>query len=234
MTTDSFFALMIGAMIALFFGTVLTLAGYRFFLFLLPIFGFFFGFALGAQTVTALFGDGFLSTVTSWVVGFGFAMIFAVLSYAFYIVAVGLIGAALGYALGVGVMEAIGLNFGFIVWLVGIVAAMVVGAGVLLLNVQKLVIIVATSVLGAGVIVATYLYLFGGQPAAQLAQNPVRTALAASPFWTIIFLLIAIVGVALQLQTTKRYEVESYNRFAEMTGGETVEAIGPATGASSV
>src|SRR5690242_3022132 len=128
MTTESFFAVTIGAMIALFFGTLLVLAGYRFFLFLLPIFGFFFGFTLGAQTVTALFGDGFLSTVTSWVVGFGFALIFAVLSYAFYIVAVGLIGAALGYALGVGILEAIGLNFGFIVWLVGIVAAMVVGA----------------------------------------------------------------------------------------------------------
>jgi len=223
MTNDSFFALMIGGMIALFFGTLLTFSGYRFWLFLLPVLGFFFGFALGAQTVTALFGDGFLSTVTSWVVGFGFAMIFAVLSYAFYIVAVGLVGAALGYALGVGILEAIGLNFGFLVWVVGIVAAMAVGAAVLLLNVQKWVVIIATSVLGAGVIIGTFLYLFGGLPSAQIAQNPVRVALQASPLWTLLFLLLAGAGIGLQFATTKRYEIESYNRFADMTGGESVE-----------
>ena len=73
MTTDSFFALAIGGMLALFFGTVLLLGGYRFFLILLPILGFFFGFGLGAQTVQALFGGGFLSTVTGWIVGFGVA-----------------------------------------------------------------------------------------------------------------------------------------------------------------
>ena len=92
MTSDSFFALAIGGMLALFFGSVLLFGGYRFFMFLLPIFGFFFGFGLGAQTVQALFGGGFLSTVTSWIVGFGMALIFALLSYMFYFVAVGLIG----------------------------------------------------------------------------------------------------------------------------------------------
>jgi len=42
-----------------------VVGGYRFFIFLLPIWGFFFGFGLGAQAVQALFGDAFLSTVTS-------------------------------------------------------------------------------------------------------------------------------------------------------------------------
>ena len=39
----------------------------------------------------------------------------------FYFAAVALIGGALGYAVGVGLMEAIGLDFGFLVWAVGIV-----------------------------------------------------------------------------------------------------------------
>ena len=62
MSTDSFFALAVTAVIALFFGSVLAFAGYRFFLVLLPIFGFLFGFGLGAQTIQAIFGEGFLST----------------------------------------------------------------------------------------------------------------------------------------------------------------------------
>src|SRR5215467_13913910 len=147
MTSDSFFALMVGGIIALLFGSILLLSGYRFFLFLLPIWGFIFGFGLGAETVQAIFGDAFLSTVTSWVVGFGVALVFAVLSYLFYFAAVAIVGGALGYALAVGLLQAIGLNFGFVVWLVGLVAAVVVGVGVLVLNVQKWVVILATAIL---------------------------------------------------------------------------------------
>jgi hypothetical protein len=226
MTTDSFFALAIGGMLALGFGTVLLLGGYRFFLILLPILGFFFGFGLGAQTVQALFGGGFLATVTGWVVGFGVAVLFAVLSYLFYFMAVGLIGGMLGYAIGTGLMEAIGFDVGFLVWLVGIVAAIALGAAVLFLNVQKWVVIAATAILGAGVITGTFLLLFGG-PAAQLLQNPVRAALQSSPLLTISFLLLAILGAVAQFQTTSGYEVESYNRFAEMSGAEPTSVGGP-------
>jgi hypothetical protein len=149
------------------------------------------------------------------VVGFVVAVIFAVLSYLFYFCAVALIGGSLGYALGVGLMEAIGLDFGFIVWLVGIVAAIVIGVLVLVLNIQKWVIIVATALLGAGVIVGTFLFLFGGLPSAQLVQNPVRHVLQTSPFWLIVFLMVAVLGGVAQYQMTRRWEIVTYNRLAE-------------------
>jgi hypothetical protein len=217
MTTDSFFALMIGSMIALFFGFVLTVAGYRFFIFLLPILGFFFGFVFGAQTVQAIFGTGFLSTISSWIVGFFFAMAFAVMSYLFYFLAVALVAGALGYAVGVGLLQAIGLDFGFLVWLVGIILGAAVAVGAIVFNVQKWVVIVATAVLGAGTIVSTFLFLFSGQSSGQLLQNPVRVALQASPFWTITFLVIAAVGVLVQYQMNRRFEVETYERLTGMT-----------------
>jgi hypothetical protein len=231
MTSDSFFALAVGGMIALFFGYLLLFAGYRFFLFLLPILGFVFGFGLGAQTVQALFGQAFLSTVTSWIVGFGMAVIFAALSYLFYIMAVAIVGGALGYALLVGILEAIGLQFGFVVWLVGILAAIAFGAGVIIFNVQKYVVIASTAILGAGVIVGTFLFLFGGLPAGEIALNAVRTALSGSPFWTIAFLALAGIGGIVQYESTKRVEVQTYNRFAELYGGEPepVGETGPVT-----
>jgi Domain of unknown function (DUF4203) len=218
-TTDSFFGLAFTSMIATFFGFVLAFGGYRFFLILLPIWGFFFGFGLGAQSVQAIFGDGFLSTATSWVVGFAAGALFAAASYLFYIVAVGLIGASLGYALGVGLVMAIGFDFGLLAWLVGIVFAIVFGAGVLLLNIQKWVIIAATALLGAGVIVGTLLFLFGGLPAPQLVQNPVRLVLQTSPLWMIVFLAIAGVGAAAQIRTTRSFELATYNRLTEAPAG---------------
>jgi hypothetical protein len=112
-------------------------------------------------------------------------------------------------------MQAIGLDFGFIVWLVGIVLAVVVGAATLLLNIQKWVIIAATAALGAGTIVGTFLFLFGGLPPAQLVVNPVRHVLQTSPFWLIVFVLIAVLGGAVQYQTSRWWQIESYNRLME-------------------
>ena len=215
MTTDSFFALAIAGMLMLFLGVVLAFAGYRFFVVLLPIFGFLFGFGFGAQTVQALFGEGFLSTVSSWLVGLLFAISFALFSYLFFIFAVALVAGAMGYALGAGVMQALGFDFGFLVWLVGLVAALAFVAGALVLNVQKYIVIAATAVLGAGLIVGTFLYLFGGLPAAETTANPVRAALQSSPLWLLVFLGIATLGGVAQFQTTRRWEVETFNRLAQ-------------------
>ena len=86
--------------IALVFGVAVAFRGYRFFLVLLPILGFVIGFTLGAQTLQAIFDVGFLTTVTSWVVGFLVGLLFGVLSYLFYFVGVALLSFGLGYAIG--------------------------------------------------------------------------------------------------------------------------------------
>ena len=108
------FELFCATLIALLFGAFVCFAGYRFFIILLPIWGFFFGFGLGAQAVQALLGDAFFGTVTSWAVGFIVALIFAVFSYLFYFFGVAILAGSLGYGLGVALMGAIGLQFGLI------------------------------------------------------------------------------------------------------------------------
>ena len=199
----------------LFLGFVLAFGGYRFFLVLLPIFGFIFGLGFGAQLTQALFGGGFLATATSWVVGLVFAVAFAAFSYLFYLFAVSFVAFALGYTLGVGVLEALGLDFGFLVWLVGALLGIAVAFGALMLNLQKYVVIAATAVLGAGLVVGTLLFLVGGLPPAETVANPVRAALQGSPLWLLLFLAVAVVGAVAQYQTTRRWEVETYNRLSE-------------------
>jgi hypothetical protein len=228
MTTDSFFATAIAGLLMLFLGSVLAFGGYRFFVVLLPVFGFLFGFGFGAQTTQALFGGGFLSTVTSWVVGLLFAVTFAVGSYLFYAFAVALVAFALGYALGAGVLQALGLDFGLLVWLVGAAAGIAFIVGALVLNVQKYVVIAATALLGAGLVVGTLLFLFDGLPAAETVANPVRAALQASPLWLLAFLAVAAAGGVAQYQTTRRWEVATFNR---LTGGSDADEATPVPGA---
>jgi hypothetical protein len=218
MTTDSFFALMCGGMIALLFGLVLAFAGYRLFLVLLPIWGFFFGFFLGAQAVQAIFGEAFLATVTSWVVGFIVAGVFAVLAYLFYLAAVALASFSLGYTASVGLLTALGLPLagGFIAWIIAVVVGVALAVVVLRFNIQKWVIEFGTAFLGAGAIVGVFVLLFGG-PAAQVLENPVKFVLNNSPFWLIVFVVLGIAGFVLQVMHNRSFEVKTYNRMSAPT-----------------
>ncbi len=218
MTTDSFFVLACGSLIAFLFGLTMVFSGYRLFLVLLPIWGFFFGLALGAQSLQALFGDAFLATITSWMVGFIVGAIFAVLSYLFYIFAVAIIAGSAGYALAVGLLTWIGLDMGLIVWLIGIVAGIALAAVAILFNLQKWVIIIATAIGGVGVIIGTFVMLFS-PTAASLFESPVRAVLSTSPLLAILALVLVVLGVVVQARNTRRYEVVAYNRWEEMDPG---------------
>src|SRR5512139_4044325 len=212
MANESLFAFACGGLIALLFGTALAFAGYRLFIFLLPIWGFFFGLALGAQSIQALFGDAFLATVTSWVVGFIVALVFAVLSYAFYLFAVAIIAGSLGYAVAVGLLTAIGLQMGFLVWVIGIVAAVALAIVTIVFNIQKWVIIAATAILGSATVFGTILLMFN--PAAQVMASPVKTMLSSSPLMTILFLVVAGLGIYFQFVSTRSVTVVEYNRMS--------------------
>ena len=211
MVNESFFTFACAGLIGLLFGAALAFSGYRLFIFLLPLWGFFFGLALGAQTIQAIFGDAFLATVTSWVVGFIVALIFAVLSYAFYMFAVAIIAGSLGYALAVGLLTAIGLQMGLLVWIIGIVAAVALAIVTLVLNIQKWVVIVATAILGSATIFGTILVLFN--PVAQVLANPVRTMISSSPLMTILFLIVAGLGIYFQFASTRTVTIVEYNRM---------------------
>jgi hypothetical protein len=200
-------------LIGLLFGLAVVFGGYRLFLILLPIWGFFFGFGLGAQTLQAIFGVGFLATISSWVLGFIVGAIFAVLSYLFYIFAVALLSGSFGYSLAVGILTAIGLNFGIIVWLIGIVAAIALAVIVLAFNIQKYAIIVITALAGTGAIIFTLLAATGSLTLADLAGSPVLSAIQDSFLWLVFFVVVAGAGIVVQLRANRAYEIEAYDRF---------------------
>jgi hypothetical protein len=204
------FELFCATMIALLFGLAVTFGGYRLFLVFLPIWGFFFGFGLGAQTLQILFGIGFLATVTSWVVGFIIGALFAVFSYMFYVFGVAILAGSLGYGLGVGLMAWIGFNPGIISWLVGIVLGIALIIITLLFNLQKYVVIIGTSVGGAGLLIGTLMMGVVGVGLTRFVENPIRVMLQDSWIWTILFLALVIGGIIVQLRTPSVPEIDGY------------------------
>jgi hypothetical protein len=204
------FELFCATLIGLLFGAFICFAGYRFMLVLLPIWGFFFGFGLGAQAVQVLLGDAFFGTVTSWVVGFVVAILFAVLSYLFYVIGVAIIAGALGYGLAVGILAFIGLPMGFLAWIIGIAAGVVLAVVTLRFNLARYVIIIATGLGGAALSIGTLLLGVEGMAMAEAVENPVQTLLDGSIFWTVIFLAMAVAGIVMQWKSSMSWAPEPY------------------------
>jgi hypothetical protein len=178
------FALLIGALWAFF--------GFRFFLILLPIWGFFIGFLAGAQVMAALFGDGFLATVTGWVVGFVFGLVFAVLSYLYYWIAVILLGASVGYAVGTGLMDALSLGDGVLAVVVGLVVAAGAAFVTMVLRAPKYLVIALSAFGGSAAIVAGVLVIIGAA-LREISSNIV---------WAIVWAVVGVAGLAYQVRST--------------------------------
>ena len=189
-------------------GVVLLLWGYRAFLVMLPIFGFFAGLWLGAHTISVLFGAGFLADVTGLVTGFIIGLVFALLSYLFYGVGIALVAGAIGYGLGVGLMDAIGLDFWLIAVPVGIVLAILAIVLTFRFNLQKYVIIGLTAIAGANALALAALLLFGGATPESVrgAANGIQPVVSSGTIWMLIWLVLAIGGVAYQVMTNRVYQ----------------------------
>jgi hypothetical protein len=217
MSTDGTFAAIVAASFLLFLSGIVAFFGTRLFWIILPIWGFFFGLAIGGQGVQALFGDGFLSTAFSWIVAFFLGLIFALLSYLFWYVAVALVGGYLGYAIVVGFFGLIGVDLGVLVWILGVAAGIVFAVLTMMLNIQKWVVVIGTSLLGAAGVVGTFLVLFNQLTPQQLADHPVKVVTDAGFGWAVLVVVIAVLATAFQSMTTQTWQATHYNRWTEYT-----------------
>ena len=197
------FAILFGLLL----GAALLFVGYRFFLVMLPIWGFFAGLWLGAYTVTAIFGTGFLSSATGLIAGIVVGVIGAVLSYLFYLVGVAIVAGAVGAALGSGIMTALGFDPGFLVTIVAIVSALVAVGLTLLLSLQKYVIIALSAIAGADLIVLSGLILVGRITLDQVqhGENLLRPIIQDSWLWLIAWLVLTVAGIVVQIRANRTY-----------------------------
>jgi Domain of unknown function (DUF4203) len=207
----------IAGALLLFLGGVIAFGGYRLFLVILPIYGFFFGLAFGAHSIQALFGEGFLATTTSWVVGFFVGLLFGLLSYLFWIFAVALLAGSFGYGLVAAFFGLFEAELNVLVWIVGVLVGLVFAVGAVVLNLQKVVVIVATSLLGGWAIVATLLFLFTSLTQEQIAENGMQEVLDDHPLYFLLFAVVAAFGMVFQFMANRTYEIERYNRWDEFT-----------------
>ena len=201
------FAMLTLALFALLLGAALCLSGYRFFLVLLPVWGFFGGFWLGAMGTSLLLGGGFLATSTGLVVGLIVGLAGSALAYLFYRVGVVVVAASFGGALGSGVMSALGFDPGLIMALVTLFSGLVAVGLTLLFDLEKLVLIAYTAMAGAVLIVLAGMLVFGQVTVAELQAggNLIQPVFDGSWFWGLAWLALAVVGAVVQFRINQTY-----------------------------
>ncbi len=204
-------------LLALLVGLGFVFYGFRLFLILLPIWGFFAGFLFGAAAITAIFGDGFLATTTGWVIGFFTGLLFAVLSYLYYWFAVVFLGASVGYAIAMGALAWLGNGGDNLVgFLVGLTGAVIGGLVVIVLHVPKWLVFILTAVGGAYAAVAGVALIFQKITLADLSTGIMGAEEAIGDLnwvWSLAAVILAIVGIVYQYRlaaTDAEIMMESY------------------------
>lgn len=203
--------ILIAALLAVLLGCGMCFYGYRLFLVMLPIWGFFAGLWLGLKGVQLFLGGGFLGTTTGIVVGLILGVILAILSYLFYLFGVALVAGSFGVTLGFGLMSGLlGMETGLLVTLIALSLGIVIALLTLVLNLQKYVIIAITALGGANLIAAGVMLLLGQVSLADLVQagNSLGPVAHESTFWLAMWIILALIGIWVQLRLHRSYDFD--------------------------
>ena len=186
--------------LAILAGAVFCLRGYLTMRVVLPIWGGFVGFILGAGVVAAATGDGFLQGVLAFIVGFALALLFAWLAYAYYAVSVLLSTASTGFLLGASLLVALGVEWNWVVVLGGVLLGIVLAILAIAVNLPMMLLTVVTATGGAAAIVGGLMLVFGAMEAADFDRRAVVERIDASPLWWLLFVVLVVVGIIAQMR----------------------------------
>jgi len=196
--------IIIGLIIGL-LGLAICFFGLRFWFILLPAFGAVVGFFVGAGVMQEIFGQGFLSTAVSWIVGLVVALVFAALSYFVWYAGAIIAAGAVGASLFTGVLHAI-INepWGAVHFIVALIGAVIFALGALLLNLPVYIVIVNSALGGAALAIAGLLVLLGNVAVEELSTG-VSVAVVdesrLSWLWFLIWIVLAVAGIFYQLRS---------------------------------
>jgi hypothetical protein len=182
-------------------GAGVCFLGLRLWFIVLPIWGFVAGFFLGATAITDLFGDGFLSTVTGWVVGIVVGIGFAVLSYFIWYAGAIIAAGSVGALAGSGLMRAFSVDSDWAIFLVALAGAVLFAFVAFIIALPIYIVIVNTALAGAAAAVTGAMLVLDRIDRADLQFGSAWAMIQESWFWLLAWIVLAALGLGYQLTT---------------------------------
>ncbi len=209
---DLLFAILLGGL-----GALLLFAGYRFARVLLALWGLIGGFMAGSAIFTDFSGDAFIATTLGIVTGIIVGVVFAILAYLYYSVAVVLLTAGIGYAIGSSFITVFGIDPGFLSASVGVIVGLAFGVAAVMFRVPKALLIALTSFAGAITAIGGILVLFNQIPLSFYDFSATRVIVASSWAWSLAALALTGLGIVAQFMLDQEYELEEWMAGSDTT-----------------
>jgi len=190
--------------LAIVVGALFCFRGYIAMRFIIPIWGAFAGFMLGAGLVASFANEGFLTSVLAWLVGFGVAMLFGLLAYLYYEVSVFIAMSAIGFALGTGLMVALGVTWSWLIILVGVAVGTLLALIAMVGDLPMAILTVLTASAGATVILAGVFLLLDVISVDDLTDGSTTQQISDDWWWYAIYLALVVAGIISQVRGTER------------------------------
>ncbi len=176
----------------------MLLAGQFLLRLMFPIWGFFVGFAFGAGIVADFADEHFLGSVLGWVLGLFFAVLFAIFAYLYYYVAIVIAMGAFGFAIGSGLVVALGIDWNWVAVLVGLAVGVVLGLVAVFADLPMIVLVIVGSLAGAVGVVGGLMLLVGSLNSADFSRGDFTDTVSNSFGWGLLLLVLAIAGIFIQ------------------------------------
>jgi hypothetical protein len=189
---------------AIVIGGVFCFWGYFAMRVVIPIWGFFAGFMLGAGA-TAFFDDSeFLSTVLGWILGFFIGLLFALIAYLFYEIAVVLAFAGIGFTFGAGLMTALNIDWEWFVIVIGVAVGILFGIVAVVTELPMVVLVVFTTIAGALAMTAGLMLVFNALDTEDFSSAAIVDLIDDDWWWWVIAFGLAIFGLVAQMKVITR------------------------------
>jgi hypothetical protein len=186
--------------IAVLIGALLCFRGYVTMRLIISLFGAFVGFLLGAGLVAGLTDSGFGQLALSWLVGIVGAVIFGVLAYFSYQLAVIIGMASIGFAIGTSLMAAAGVGSQPATIAVGILAGIVLAVVAIATDLPAIILVILTALAGASVTVAGVMVVAGTIGLNRLTVDGVTAEMGNGWLWYVLYGGLALLGALAQFR----------------------------------
>jgi hypothetical protein len=186
--------------IAVLIGALLCFRGYVMMRLIISLFGAFVGFLLGAGLVAGVTDSGVGQLAASWLVGLVGAVIFGVLAYFSYQLAVIIGMAGIGFTIGTSLMAAIGTGSQAATVSVGVVAALVLAVIAVATDLPAIILVILTALAGASVTVTGVMVIAGAVGIDRLTAESVGAEMSRGWGWFVLYGVLALLGALAQFR----------------------------------
>ena len=204
--------------LALVIGGLFCFRGYLAMRLIIPVWGAFAGFALGAGLVAYFTDEGFLSTLVGWLVGLAVGVVFALIAYLYYAISVLIAMASIGFTLGASAMVALDVTWSWVVILVGVLLGALLAFLAIVADLPTALLVVLSAIAGAIAMTAGVMLIVGALETDDFTATAATERIKDDWWWYVVMIALAVAGLLSQVRTVESLRASLRSAWIESGG----------------